>query len=199
MSPDDEVQITVTRGEAMRMWSALNALCELQKMMPGMPSAMALSDAVEDIEKILPRLEGVFPQEFLDKMKSAPSMSLNKADTKTYAEGPSVTPLEFDVPVASLKGISKEEAAAIFATEYDGAIRAVLSTLSHYTDFSNDDFMELLDNMKALMETVVPVPKDLTVSKSQPYVAVSDLLTLGALAFETYQRQDQIEDKTKPF
>lgn len=201
MAPDEEVQITVTRGEAVRMWGALHALCEVQKMLPGSPMAMALSDAVEDIEKILPRLAQVFPEEIRDHIaaEDAKAATQMKADTKTYAEGPSVEPVAFDVPVSSLEGLSPEEAVVIFATEYDDAIRGLVRSLIEFTDFTDEDYERVLGEEKALLEATVPIPKNLTVSQSKPYVAVSDLVTLGGLAYEMYKRQDQIEDRTKPF
>jgi hypothetical protein len=187
MQPDEEVQITMTRSEAMRVHAALSALCDLQKMAgPEVFSAMALTDAVEVIEGVLPRLREVFPEH--EHIQSVPS------DAKTYAPDP------FEVKVDDVRGMSPQEAAAVFATQYDDAVRALLHSLAEYTDFTDQDFRELMDMTKALLVKTMPVPKSITIKDSQPYVECSDLITLGALAYEMYLRQDQVDEHTtKPF
>lgn len=188
MEPDEVVQISMTREEAARVHAALRALCELQRMMPGLPSAMQLTEAVEVLEGVLPRLAEAFPNAHdhtwhIEKVKG---------EAKTYASA-------FDVKVDDLVNITPNEAAAIFATEYDEAIRALLQSLTQFTDFTKENFNELLNTTKQLLVATMPVPSNLSVQDSQPYVQTSDLITLGALAYEMYLRQDQIEDLTKPF
>lgn len=198
MSPEEEVQVTMTRWEATRIHAALSALCQVQRKAAdmGMGSAFNLTDAVGDIEAVLPRLAEQFPADAYTQTVEVTKMA---SDTKTYS-GPTTAPLDFDIKVSDLKNISPDEAAALFATEYDAAIKAILATLGSFTDYSDQDFIRLLDELKALMESVIPVPKGLTVSQSGPYLEVSDLLTLGGLAFETYKRQAQIDERTsKPF
>ena len=195
MQPDEEVDIRMTRMEAARVAAALSALCELQKMMPpGMASAMALDEAVQVIEGVLPRLREVFPA---DEQPTVTVMTLKvgRNDAKTY--GPSADP--FDMKVADLN-LTPEESKVMYATEYDPAIQALMQSLTDFTDYTHDQFHELLDETKALLQQTMPVPIDLSVKDSQTYVRASDLVTLGALAYEMYKRQDQIDDQTtKPF
>jgi hypothetical protein len=159
-------------------------------MMPGMPSAAKLTDAVDVIEGVLPRFRETFPSDMDGSFK----VEVVPTDSKTYGKDP------FDVKVNDIMGITPQESAAIFATEYDEAIRALLHSLDHYTDFTHEQFHDLLNETKALLLQTMPVPKDISVKDSMPYVEASDLITLGALAFEMYKRQDQVDEQTtKPF
>lgn len=192
MLPNDEVQVTMTREECARIHAALKALVEIQRAgeAVGMGSALRLTDAADVIEGMLPRLAEYFPGDNEDVY--APEYQEHNASLPPVSE--------FDVKVSDLRGLSREEASAIFASEYDEAIRALLGTLGNHTDFSQEDFKELLDQLLGLITSVVPVPKDITVGQSESYIRLSDLTTLGGLAYEMYKRQDQIDDKIgKPF
>lgn len=205
MLPSDEVQVTMTREECARIHAALRALIDVQRMVEatGMESAMRLTDAAEVIEGVLPRLAEHFPEGDEDAFApeySEPRIEHHAADTKTYGSPATEHLSEFDIKVRDLPDLTPQEASAVFASEYDNAIKALLETLDIHTDFSHDDFHRVLDELKDLMMRTIPMPKNLTVSQSHPYIAVSDLLTLGKLAHEMYLRQDQIDDKiTKPF
>jgi hypothetical protein len=200
MEPDDPVMIPMTRMEAARIHAALSALVSLQKMMPPtMLSAMRLNEAVDVIEGVLPRFQDAFPEGMTGE--DAPTVSVIRVevvgnDAKTY-EKPMKDP--FDVRVKDLRGMPPKQAAAIFASPYDEAIRELKRSLVEFTDYSDENFVELLDRNKELLLATMPVPEDLTVSESTPYVEASDLITLGSLAHEMYLRQGQIEDKSKPF
>jgi hypothetical protein len=183
MSPDEEVQITVTRLEAVRMHAALAALCELQKMHSHAVSALALDDSVATIEGILPRLAECWPDEIDDSVEAL------SAEAKSYS-APDLHP--FDIKVDDLRDLTPAESAVVFGTEYDEAIRALLNSLREFTDFSKDDFNTLLEYTKVLLSQTVSIPPGLTVQQSMPYVKITDLTTLGALAYEMYQRQDQV-------
>jgi hypothetical protein len=185
MQPDEEVQITMTRSEASRIHAALSALCEVQRMVSGtgMASAIQLTDSVEVIEQVLPRLRECFPEQ------EGPVEHIERyqGEAKTYAD-------TFDVKVKDLMGMTPKESAVVFATEYDEAIKAVLHSLEHFTDFTHEEFHELLNYTKDLLRATMPVPANLSVKDAQPYVKTSDLITLGALAYEMYVRQDQIKE-----
>ncbi len=100
-------------------------------------------------------------------------------------DGGPVTP---DTKMTEIEDLTPEEAAEIFATEYDDSIHTVRHMLSDFADMSTEDFHKILVDMKAFMEGLVPLPKDLTVAGSSPYVELSDLLTLGKLAHILLQR-----------
>jgi len=207
MLPSDEVQVTMTREECARIHAALRALIEVQRMTEavGLESAVRLTDAADVIEGVLPRLAEHFPEGDEDALApeyQAARIEQMGADTKTYGTATIeqvFAPTE-NTKVSDLHGISKDQAQELFGTQYDEAIRALLGTLGNYTEFSNEDFTLLLDQLKLLLDHTVKIPAGLTVKQSEPYVMVSDLVTLGGLAYEMYQRQGQIDDKiTKPF
>jgi hypothetical protein len=87
--------------------------------------------------------------------------------------------------------ITPEEAQKLFATEFDEPIKLLLHALRHlgYTD---EEFQAMLEAMKDLMEVTIDIPPGLTVEQGMPYVYVSDLLTLGGLAVETYKRRHML-------
>lgn len=88
--------------------------------------------------------------------------------------------------------LTPDQAKELFATQFDEPIRHMLSALS-LVGFTTEDFDDLLNAMRELMEGTVNIPHGLTVEEAMPYVYVSDLLTLGALSAEAYARRDIIE------
>lgn len=202
MKPDEEVQVTLTREECMRIDAALSALTTLAEQMGslGIASALGLGESIPILKGVLPRLREHYPHD----EESIHHIERMSSDTKTYADEPTVTTIGVqispDTPVNDLAGISGAKAKELFGTEYDDTIKALLSSLENFTDYSHADFHELLDATKAVLTEVIPMPDDLTVGESRPYVVVSDLVTLGQLAHEMYLRQDQVEEHIgKPF
>lgn len=198
MSPDDEVQITMTRAEVMRVEAALSALVSIANMAigAGVKAAMGLEEegALAAVAGVLPRFREHFPDGIGD---STEYVGMG-ADAKTYNDAD-----VFEVKVEDLRNLTPDESAHVFATEYDESIRALLGTLEKYTDYSHEEFHQLLDWTKALLKQTMPIPHGLALKDSLPYVSASDLITLGALSHEMYKRQEQIsanmDDETKPF
>jgi hypothetical protein len=85
------------------------------------------------------------------------------------------------------------DAAEIFASPYDDAIQQILGALNKL-GYTEEEFSELVEKMKDLMMRTMPIPADLTIETSMPFVQASDLMILGALSAEAYARRDLIED-----
>ena len=202
MDPNEEVQVTLTREECMRIDACLSALISVAEMAQGagLPAALGLGESIPILKGVLPRLQEQYPHDDV----SVHHIERMSSDTKTYQQEPTVELIDSkiapDTPVSDLAGISNEKAKELFGTEYDKTIAALLGSLEGYTDYSHEEFHELLTATSQMLEQVIPMPENLTLAESRPYVVVSDLVTLGQLAHEMYLRQDQVEEHIgKPF
>jgi hypothetical protein len=89
--------------------------------------------------------------------------------------------------------LTKDEAAILFASEYDEAINSLRGLLGQF-GMDAAQFNELLSYAKMLMEATIVIPQDLTVGETRPYLLISDLLTLGLLTHQLYERREEITD-----
>lgn len=85
-------------------------------------------------------------------------------------------------------GLTPAEAADLFASKYDQAIKGLVETLFMF-GMSNEQYLGYLDETKDALVKVLPegdLPDNLAVAEAQPYLEVSDLMVLGKLAYEWY-------------
>jgi hypothetical protein len=94
------------------------------------------------------------------------------------------------------ENMSADEAQELFGTEIDPVIRSMLESVK-MLGFTDEDFQRLLEAMKELMEACINFPSNMTVEETMPYVYMSDLMTLGGLSVELYNRRDQVPDILK--
>jgi hypothetical protein len=113
------------------------------------------------------------------------SGSINKEDAMQWDENTKMRDLEGN--------LTKDEAAILFASEYDEAINSLRGLLGQF-GMDAAEFNELLSYAKMLMEATIVIPQDLTVGETRPYLLISDLLTLGLLTHQLYERREEITD-----
>ena len=98
-----------------------------------------------------------------------------------------------DNALAALHGITPDEAATIFASVYDPAIREVIRSLNAL-GMEDDEFGAILLDVRKLMDKNVPIDRDMTIGEAKGDVLrISDLLTLGELTYRLRQKFLQVK------
>src|SRR5688572_29593658 len=86
------------------------------------------------------------------------------------------------------EGVSTEEAAVLFASKYDVAIKSLVEVLLNF-GMTPEQYHRYLGECGEVVKRVIPngdLPEGLTVAESGPYVEISDLTILGMLAYQWY-------------
>jgi hypothetical protein len=89
------------------------------------------------------------------------------------------------------ENLSPDVAAVIFASEWDDAINFFRQVATE-AGMTAEEFTEMLAADKAILMALVPLPRPMTLEKSKPYVALSDMLTLARLARYCYDKVDNL-------
>lgn len=95
-------------------------------------------------------------------------------------------------------GLTSKEAAEIFETRYDPAIKSLVDVLSLF-GMTTEQYHGYLDETKEALTAVLPkedLPEGLAVSDAGPYLEVSDLMVLGRLAYEWWRIGQETTDAT---
>jgi hypothetical protein len=102
-----------------------------------------------------------------------------------------------DTPFEDLWKYSADQLATILATKYDPTIQAMLNALTSVTSFSQEDWMTVLAQAKALSEEVMGLPDNPTLGNMRRHQQAADLIVLGMLAQAWAERSDEVERNSK--
>lgn len=84
--------------------------------------------------------------------------------------------------------LAPEVAAVLFATVYDDTIKALMGALEVGFQTGDEDLMWAMKRANEILSPLVPVPTQMTLENSGPYVELSDLIITGLMAHRMYQR-----------
>jgi hypothetical protein len=89
------------------------------------------------------------------------------------------------------KSLSPEVAKVIFASEWDEAIDFYRHVAAE-AGMEHEEWLALLNADKAILMKLVPLPRNMTLEKSRPYVELSDMLTLARVARYCFDKMDNL-------
>jgi hypothetical protein len=97
-----------------------------------------------------------------------------------------------DTPFHSLWAYSPDQLATILATPYDSDIQSLLGALTGLTEFTTEDFHDLLSTAKELCEEIFGAPDNPTLGGMRRHQEASDLIVLGMLTHEWATRGGEV-------
>jgi hypothetical protein len=99
-----------------------------------------------------------------------------------------------DTPFRELWAYSPDQLATILATPYDEDIKSLLNALNTLTEFTTQDFHDLLHRAKVLCEETFGLPENATLGAMRKHQECSDLVVLGMLTHEWATRGGEVAD-----
>jgi hypothetical protein len=194
MNENDEINITLTLDECARLTACVSAMLTMAKAgaKSGVPSALALVTSVSTLDVALEKLAAQLPEDLQRSVAKTKDFATIEEAREAFAPAPEASD-PTDPLLRDMEDLSPDVAAAMFGTKYDVLIQTLRNGLLEHTNFTDDDFKQLLEDINKRLAVVAPMPKKLKVSESMPYVELSDMAVTAELLSELFERSDELE------